>query len=203
MKTFRDNVKALSGAPESNSPCRGRGLFTLSLEGPRPASTQARRLLLSKDRPLSQRLAKPYVAALCASMTLLGVSLALGQQNTAARATPPNKDSSVYAELAKAPEKARAKRNPLASDPDAVAAGRNLFEQHCGECHGDTAEGGKKGPNLRAEEVQHAEPGALFWLLTNGVVRRGMPVWSKLPEPQRWQLVSYIKSLGTKPPNPI
>jgi hypothetical protein len=23
-----------------------------------------------------------------------------------------------------------------------------------------------------------------------------MPVWSKLPEPQRWQLVTYIKSLG-------
>jgi mono/diheme cytochrome c family protein len=33
-------------------------------------------------------------------------------------------------------------------------------------------------------------------LLTNGVVRKGMPVWSRLPEPQRWQLVSYIKSLG-------
>jgi hypothetical protein len=32
--------------------------------------------------------------------------------------------------------------------------------------------------------------------LTNGVVRRGMPVWSKLPEPQRWQLVTYLKSLG-------
>jgi hypothetical protein len=23
-----------------------------------------------------------------------------------------------------------------------------------------------------------------------------MPVWSKLPEPQRWQLVSYLKSLA-------
>jgi hypothetical protein len=23
-----------------------------------------------------------------------------------------------------------------------------------------------------------------------------MPVWSKLPEQQRWQLVSFIKSLG-------
>jgi mono/diheme cytochrome c family protein len=136
---------------------------------------------------------KPYIAALSASMTLLGVSLALGQQNSAARATPPNKDSSVYAELAKAPDKARAKRNPLESDSDAVAAGRNLFEQHCGECHGDTAEGGKKGPSLRA----------IFWLLTNGVVRRGMPVWSKLPEPQRWQLVAYIKSLGVKPANPM
>jgi mono/diheme cytochrome c family protein len=146
---------------------------------------------------------KAYFAALGASITLLGVSLALGQQDSAARATPPKKDSSVYAELAKAPDKARAKRNPLESDPDAIAAGRNLFEQHCGECHGDTAEGGKKGPSLRAEQVQNAAPGAIFWLLTNGVVRRGMPVWSKLPEPQRWQLVAYIKSLGAKPANPM
>jgi hypothetical protein len=23
-----------------------------------------------------------------------------------------------------------------------------------------------------------------------------MPVWSKLPEPQRWQLVTFIQSLG-------
>jgi|CZKR01.1.fsa_nt_gi hypothetical protein len=38
-------------------------------------------------------------------------------------------------------------------------------------------------------------PGTLFWLLTNGVVRHGMPVWSKLPELQRWQLVRFIKSL--------
>src|ERR1700687_1267678 len=123
---------------------------------------------------------KTYVAALGASLTLLGVSLALGQQNSAARATPPKKDSSVYAELAKAPAKARAKRNPLESDPDAVAAGRNLFEQHCAECHGDTAEAGKKGPSLRVEQVQSSEPGAIFWLLINGVVRRRMPVWCKL-----------------------
>ena len=105
-------------------------------------------------------------------------------------------DALVYAELANAPAKARAKANPLASDPDAVAAGGNLFEQHCAECHGDAAEGSRKGPSLLAEPVQTAESGTLFWLLTNGVVRRGMPVWSKLPEPQRWQLVTYIKSLG-------
>ena len=56
--------------------------------------------------------------------------------------------------------------------------------------------GGKKAPSLRAPEVQNAEPGSLFYILSNGVVRKGMPVWSKLPEPQRWQLVSDIKSLG-------
>ncbi|MGD1079394.1 MAG: cytochrome c [Candidatus Sulfotelmatobacter sp.] len=105
-----------------------------------------------------------------------------------------SKDS-IYAELAKAPRKAVARRNPLQADPNAVAAGGKLFALHCAECHGDLAEGGKKAPSLLAPEVQQATPGALFWLLTNGVVRRGMPVWSKLPEPQRWQLVSFIKSL--------
>ena len=81
--------------------------------------------------------------------------------------------------------------------------GKQAFAaRHCAECHGDKAEGGKKGPNLRAPEVQNATPGTLFWLLTNGVVRKGMPVWSKLPEPQRWQLVRYLKSLGVVEPVP-
>lgn len=113
---------------------------------------------------------------------------------------PNRKD--VYAELEKAPKKAVVRRNPLASDPDAVAAGANLYDQHCAECHGELAVGSRKGPSLRVDPVRQATPGTLFWLLTNGVVRRGMPVWSKLPEPQRWQLVSYLKSLNgatTKP----
>lgn len=103
------------------------------------------------------------------------------------------------AEFAKVPERARVRNNPLASDPEAVAAGKKLFSQHCAECHGNTAEGGKKAPDLRAHEVQAATPGTLFWILTNGVIRRGMPVWSKLPEPERWQIVTFIKSL---PPSP-
>lgn len=122
---------------------------------------------------------------------ICSVMLAMGSTQT-----PSPKDVSVYAELAKAPAKASARRNPLEKDAEAPEAGAKLFEQHCAECHGATAEGGKKGPSLRAGEVQQASPGALFWILTNGVVRRGMPVWSKLPEPQRWQLVSYIKSLA-------
>jgi mono/diheme cytochrome c family protein len=103
---------------------------------------------------------------------------------------------SDYAELANGPQKARDRSSPLEKDREEAAAGGKLFEQHCAECHGSTADGGHKGPSLRAREVQQATPGTLFWLLTNGVVRRGMPVWSKLPEPQRWQIVSYIKSLS-------
>jgi mono/diheme cytochrome c family protein len=125
----------------------------------------------------------------------------VAQKNEKASKYKYKDDALVYAELARAPEKARAKRNPLATDPDAIAAGANLFDQHCAECHGDAGEGSRKGPSLLKEPVQNATPGALFWLLTNGVVLRGMPVWSKLPEPQRWQLISYIKSLapGTTP----
>ena len=128
-------------------------------------------------------------------VSLLTVGVVAAQTNSA----PTGKKASDYAELAKAPAKASARHNPLEADPDAVAAGGKLFDQHCAECHGDTAEGGKKGPSLRADPVQQATPGTLFWLLTNGVVRRGMPVWSKLPEPQRWQLVSYVKSLTPAP----
>ncbi len=115
----------------------------------------------------------------------------------AAQSKPEKTDpTSVYSELGKAPSKYRTKANPMAKEKDAVAAGKVLFEEHCAECHGETALGTKKAPSLRANEVQEAPPGSIFWILTNGIVRRGMSVWSKLPEPQRWQLVTFIQSLG-------
>jgi mono/diheme cytochrome c family protein len=138
---------------------------------------------------------KPWLAALGVSFVLLVASLAFCQEERTVSEKARGKDLSVYAELGKAPEKARLKSNPLAQDPIAVSAGRVLFQRHCAECHGDAGEG-KKGPSLRADEVQNASPGTIFWILTNGVVRRGMPVWSRLPEPQRWQLVSFIKALS-------
>jgi mono/diheme cytochrome c family protein len=151
-----------------------RGLITLSV------TMRIRRALLRR-----------IVYLLTCSSFVLPFTVACAQTNSAT----PGKSDSIYAELAKAPQKAATRSNPLAADPDAVPAGAKLFAQHCAECHGDMADGGKKGPSLLAPEVQQATPGTLFWLLTNGVVRRGMPVWSKLPEPQRWQLVSFIKSL--------
>ncbi|OLB36228.1 MAG: hypothetical protein AUH11_11835 [Acidobacteria bacterium 13_2_20CM_57_17] len=146
---------------------------------------------------------KTIAAALAVCAWFLVVSVVLAQSQNSdkpAGGATPSYDPSVYAELQMAPKKARERTNPLESDPDAVAAGAILFEQHCAECHGKSAEGTRKAPSLRAPEVQNATPGTLFWLLTNGVVRKNMPVWSKLPEPQRWQLVRYIKSLGVSVP---
>ncbi|HEX3106286.1 MAG TPA: c-type cytochrome [Terriglobales bacterium] len=134
---------------------------------------------------------------LFAGMPFFAVALAIAQ-STAEH--PPAADHFDYSELAKSPVKARARRNPKEGNAEAALIGRKLFAQHCAECHGAAAEGGKKAPSLLADEVQQATPGALFWLLTNGVVRRGMPVWSKLPEPQRWAIVTYVKSLRPLPP---
>jgi mono/diheme cytochrome c family protein len=132
--------------------------------------------------------------ALAVGISLLGATLVLAQSENSSKRSGVDQRHD-YAELSKAPEKARARGNPLEGDADAVAAGGKLFERHCAECHGGAGRGGKKAPSLKVREVQEATPGTLFWVLTNGVVRRGMPVWSKLPEAQRWQLVKYLRTL--------
>ena len=101
--------------------------------------------------------------------------------------------------LRKVPPKDRARTNPYASDPDAPAAGANIFAARCASCHGKAAEGkaDKKHPrpNLHSDRLKQATPGELFWLLTNGSQKNGMPSWSKLPNAQRWQLITFLKSL--------
>lgn len=98
--------------------------------------------------------------------------------------------------LNKVPERDRDKVNPYHDQPDAVAAGQHIFHDHCAHCHGDDAQGTKKRPSLRTERVQQqASEGDLHWLLVNGYMSHGMPSWSKLGDPQIWQVISYVRSL--------
>jgi len=98
--------------------------------------------------------------------------------------------------LARVPASDHQKTNPYQGKPEAIAAGRNIFEEHCAKCHGQNAEGVKKRPSLRSERIQRqATDGDLHWLLVNGSMKKGMPPWAKLPDPQLWQLITYLKSL--------
>jgi mono/diheme cytochrome c family protein len=97
--------------------------------------------------------------------------------------------------VSKVPEKDRARHNPFESNPSAQAAGAKLFKQNCASCHGDDASGKDRHPSLLSERVHNATPGELQWLLTNGSMKNGMPSWSRLPEQQRWQIITYLKSL--------
>jgi mono/diheme cytochrome c family protein len=98
--------------------------------------------------------------------------------------------------IEKVPEADRNRTNPFAGQAEAVAAGSRLFTDHCAKCHGADALGRGKRPSLRSKEVQQAADGQIFWFLRNGNLRRGMPSWSSLPEPSRWQIITYLKSLG-------
>jgi mono/diheme cytochrome c family protein len=98
--------------------------------------------------------------------------------------------------LGRVPAHDHQRPNPFKDQPDAIAAGRRIYEDHCRKCHGEDAEGNKKHPPLRSDVVQQlATEGDLHWLLVNGYMKKGMPSWSKLPDPQIWQLITYLKSL--------
>lgn len=103
--------------------------------------------------------------------------------------------------LRQVPDADRRRANPYAAQSEATAGGSRLFADHCSKCHGEDALGRGKRPSLRSKEVQSATDGEIFWLLKNGNRRRGMPSWSSLPEPSRWQLVAFVKSLGESIPD--
>jgi len=94
----------------------------------------------------------------------------------------------------KVPDKDRARENPYDTQAMAIAAGAKLFRQNCSACHGSEATGTASKPSLHTDRVRTATPGELEWLLKNGSMKNGMPSWSPLPEQQRWQIVSYLKS---------
>jgi len=99
--------------------------------------------------------------------------------------------------MQKVPADYHSKVNPYAGQRAAIAGGAKLFADHCAKCHGPDALGRRKRPSLRSERVQlQATEGDIFWLLYNGNLRRGMPTWSAMPEPSRWQIIAYVKSLG-------
>jgi mono/diheme cytochrome c family protein len=98
--------------------------------------------------------------------------------------------------LKKVPEADRKRVNPYAAQAEAIAAGRRVFEDHCAKCHGPDGMGKGKRPSLRSERVQGATDGEIFWLLKNGNLGKGMPTWAALPEPMRWQIIAFVKSLG-------
>jgi glucose/arabinose dehydrogenase len=89
--------------------------------------------------------------------------------------------------------------NPYAGQASAAGAGAEAYAQHCASCHGRNAEGSGNIPALAHAAVQSAADGDVFWFITNGSVTNGMPAWGALPEQQRWQLVTYLKTLTSVP----
>jgi glucose/arabinose dehydrogenase len=81
----------------------------------------------------------------------------------------------------------------------AAHVGGQLYAAHCAACHGRSAEGTGNIPALAHGRVQTVPDGEVFWFITQGSRSGAMPSWASLPEQQRWELVTYLKTLITTP----
>ncbi len=94
-----------------------------------------------------------------------------------------------------APASSSQLKNPFAGQQAAIAAGAKLYATNCASCHGINGSGTGNIPALSRGAVDSAPDGEVFWFVTNGSVNNGMPSWASLPEAERWQIVTYVKSL--------
>jgi glucose/arabinose dehydrogenase/mono/diheme cytochrome c family protein len=100
-----------------------------------------------------------------------------------------------------APPSTKQQKNPFEGQHPASA--RTSYALRCGACHGQNGEGTGNIPGLAAGKAQGASDGELFWYITQGDVNNGMPPWASLPEEERWQIVNYLRVLGSlKPGSP-
>jgi len=101
------------------------------------------------------------------------------------------------------PDKAAKTANPVKSNQESIAAGKSLWGQHCGSCHGKTGKGdGNKAAQLKTPLVDFATTdyqsqtdGTLFYKTEEG--RDEMPSFKKkIPDDEeRWSLVNYIRTI--------
>ena len=103
--------------------------------------------------------------------------------------------------LKKVPDADRARVNPLAGQAQHIAAGANLYQNNCAQCHGADGMGKASRPPVRSPRITAATDGELFWLLKNGEPFRGMPSWASMPEAQRWQIIAYLRDIQPKDPD--
>jgi glucose/arabinose dehydrogenase len=98
------------------------------------------------------------------------------------------------------PPAAQAVKNPDAGSAKAALAGKDIYTRTCAACHGSAGQGSGNVPPLTGGPAQKATDGAIFWYITRGDVENGMPSWESLPAQQRWQVITYLKSMNRAQP---
>jgi cytochrome c oxidase cbb3-type subunit III len=138
--------------------------------------------------------------------SILGCAAGCRTQPTSVAAGGPAMETDPVGPVPGAVHDLHYRTNPFVNDPVALQDGRRLFDWYnCSGCHGGHA-GGGMGPSLRdADWLYGDRPDQIYNSISQGR-SKGMPAWgTKIPEQQIWELVTYIKSVGTpeEPDPPI
>ncbi|MGH7275475.1 MAG: CopD family protein [Candidatus Rokuibacteriota bacterium] len=87
-----------------------------------------------------------------------------------------------------------------------IATGVALYQANCATCHGVSGAGDGPGglrlnrppADLRAPHTAQHTAGDLFWWITNGIPRSGMPPFgAQLSVEERWDLVNFLRALSS------
>ena len=85
--------------------------------------------------------------------------------------------------------------NPFGTKPDAIAAGRQLYNRSCTGCHGPDGAEGDRGPALAANgRYFRLSDAATFDAIKHGIANSPMPAIA-LPDNDIWRIVAFIRSL--------
>ncbi|MGA9389067.1 MAG: c-type cytochrome [Candidatus Sulfotelmatobacter sp.] len=95
-----------------------------------------------------------------------------------------------------APASTQSMKNPYEGQAAAAQSGKQFYAQYCLSCHGKQGKGTGNVPSLVDGKLDSVTPGEVFWFITRGDKDNGMPSWAALPEKQRWQIVTYVKSMS-------
>jgi cytochrome c oxidase cbb3-type subunit 3 len=97
------------------------------------------------------------------------------------------------------PTRIDATQNPYGGDPKAATSGAVLFRQECVYCHGVSARGGMRGPDLTTGTWTHGGSDTeLAATISTGVPGTAMPP-NKLTEEEIWQIITFLRTLQQPP----
>ncbi len=98
----------------------------------------------------------------------------------------------------------------IPESPDAIEAGKKIYEKRCYYCHGIRGDGnGPAAPRLDQKprnftrneyKIRSTELGMLptdedlFRIITSGIEGTAMPFWRTLSSEERWQVIYYVKT---------
>jgi mono/diheme cytochrome c family protein/glucose/arabinose dehydrogenase len=106
-------------------------------------------------------------------------------------------------------------RNPVASTPESVAAGKRAYDVNCAGCHGNLAQGavkagitisileeqrGKQPPDLTDDQWDHgSSDGEIFTVIKRGLPPSMMAGFDgRIPDEDIWNIVNYLRTLQSK-----
>jgi cytochrome c oxidase cbb3-type subunit 3 len=100
----------------------------------------------------------------------------------------------IQANVATATEKSSS--NSAEANATAIREGNSLFRANCSPCHGLSARGGGRGPDLTSRRWTHGSTdAAIFRTITQGVPGTEMPA-NGFDVSETWAIIAYLRSLA-------